>query len=557
MDQVKNNNGEGTIVRIRSGVNTFSFVKPWQLNSDPNPSMGTGWVTPLSDSKGNLLVMTCWHVVALNSPSAPLLIIDGELKCEARVYIAFVDIDACLLRIDTENNTSEVIENTKKWIPWCIGSGLRRSSGDKLVAIGFPLESTTLKVVTININGTQGLLIQIDGAINPGHSGAPVIYDGKVIGWISEGIQNANSVSFCRPIEMVAALWPYAQELILKQVQKRYKMDGSEWMLIRSSPIDEIFQSTSPTLQALAKAPEVGMLVQQADPKYSLFAAGDWVTEIFDFTPMTFASNENKLTSILDNTDAKLSVKFNSDHVGPTPVEIFGGQSTLQWSEWQAIIPVGMESFRARLWRDGEEKILTNTRQWNNNTVHRRTDAFYYNPSDVNDLRHASMSPSSERWRAFPQLSSRITLRPPWEVVPYFVVAGLIVIPMVGNLDGDVLANVFGIQVRWQSARHESFLVVASVLGNSPITQWLDETGNGSGIQQGDIIATLNKHAISTLEEYAMVLQDYLHNKVDDSHPLVWKTCSGGIFTYQPTSKQAFIESEQTMAQQHGYKLWF
>ena len=72
--------------------------------------------------------------------------------------------------------------------------------GTETYALGFPLGQENLKITKGVISGQQLNCFQTDTALNPGNSGGPLLFNDKVIGINSSGINEADGISYCVPI---------------------------------------------------------------------------------------------------------------------------------------------------------------------------------------------------------------------------------------------------------------------------------------------------------------------------------------------------------------------
>jgi len=188
-----------------------SFRTPW-LPGERVGGTGSGWfVRPpfVSADSPVRYLMTCFHVVEGANPDVPIKIetvATDKKRIPARIVAVMPQVDAALLEIIDEDIVKQNIFRA-----WPVGDSKSLKAGSKLSVYGYPLGMNRIKVIDMTLNGIQFGLGQVDGAINPGHSGAPVVdqQDGKVVGFITSGIPaiDANNVSFFQPIAYMKALW--------------------------------------------------------------------------------------------------------------------------------------------------------------------------------------------------------------------------------------------------------------------------------------------------------------------------------------------------------------
>lgn len=120
----------------------------------------------------------------------------------ARVAAAVVpEIDVAIVEVlptpDTDPNAL---------VAWPLGDDRADIvMGDTVEVYGYPLGQEHLKASNSNVNGRERGLLQLDGSINFGDSGGPVVKEGRVVGWITQGVPEANAVSFAQPVSLLLA----------------------------------------------------------------------------------------------------------------------------------------------------------------------------------------------------------------------------------------------------------------------------------------------------------------------------------------------------------------
>lgn len=192
------------IVRIHAYGRQANFVQPFQ-NAELAKSVGTGsFVQPPADmgerAHNRLFVLTCAHVVdSADSVSVliPLLSQNTEVPAEVVSFVPEYDL-AVLMIQDTPEQTYASLTRTL-----ALGSSNTLKLKDKLSAYGFPLGHTALKVSDGVYAGFQDLL-QHTVSISPGNSGGPLVNErGEIVGVNSSGIMSpeASDIFYAVPIE--------------------------------------------------------------------------------------------------------------------------------------------------------------------------------------------------------------------------------------------------------------------------------------------------------------------------------------------------------------------
>ena len=174
-----------TIVRIRSQKKNFNWLEPY-INNSPYESIGTGF---LIDNKG--YIVTNYHVINNSVKIYIQIPIYGNKTFNCKLISVYPKLDLALLQIlDLKN---------EKFLELGISNNVRR--GEEVIAIGYPLGQTKIKMTSGIVSGFQNGDIQTDSAINRGNSGGPLIKDNKVIGINYSGFDNAQNVSYAIPID--------------------------------------------------------------------------------------------------------------------------------------------------------------------------------------------------------------------------------------------------------------------------------------------------------------------------------------------------------------------
>ena len=174
-----------SIVRIRSQKKDFNWMEPY-INNIPYESIGTGFFI----NKQGYLV-TNYHVINNSLKIHIQIPIFGSKTFESELISVNPKLDLALLKI----KNYKVNENSLN-----LGNSDNLKRGDDVVAIGYPLGQTKLKMTSGIVSGFQDGDIQTDSAINPGNSGGPLIKGDNVIGVNYAGYDDAQNVSYAIPI---------------------------------------------------------------------------------------------------------------------------------------------------------------------------------------------------------------------------------------------------------------------------------------------------------------------------------------------------------------------
>ena len=179
-----------SVVRIEAENSKFNWIKPY--DSSTYSSVGTGFFI---DKQGTIL--TASHVVdeAIKLYiSIPAL---GNQKFDAQVVSIYPDKDIAIIQCDNSQ-----YQNTHFL---SLGDSDKIQIGDKMLALGYPLGYSKIKVSTGVMSGYHQYHIQIDVAINQGNSGGPLLNKNhQVIGVntskiVRTGIDN---IGFSLPINI-------------------------------------------------------------------------------------------------------------------------------------------------------------------------------------------------------------------------------------------------------------------------------------------------------------------------------------------------------------------
>ena len=199
--------------RLTSLVARHSVTEPWRLEPEGEGSArATCWFlrlpcAPLHAGGGApLLAMTCAHCIFGMLPECGVFIetpVTGEARFGGRVVAVMPDIDAALIEVRPREPAQAAL--LRRLRAWDLGDDKLLVPGSSLRIYGYPLGQQHLKVSASFLTGHENDRLQLDGSINPGESGAAVIWRDRVVGWISAGIPEANAVTFAKPISVFRA----------------------------------------------------------------------------------------------------------------------------------------------------------------------------------------------------------------------------------------------------------------------------------------------------------------------------------------------------------------
>jgi len=188
---------------------------------------GTAFVV---DRRGFLV--TALHVV--DAAPQVVLVLPGSPPLRADVLGINAEHDVALLRVSGAPR--------QDLPPLALSDAGAVRVGDGVVVLGYPLPSPQNPALTV----TQGIvsalrtqegLIQIDAAVNPGDSGAPVLtLDGRVIGIVDASVKGAQQLNLVVPIN-------FAQPLIERAATAGALVTPMTLPLTRLTPVTLTYQS--------------------------------------------------------------------------------------------------------------------------------------------------------------------------------------------------------------------------------------------------------------------------------------------------------------------------
>jgi S1-C subfamily serine protease len=201
-----------SIVRLHAYGKPVNFLMPF-LQQEKVGSVGSGTFVDPADlgvqnpRQDHLYILTCAHVVERAEKVTVVLPLKGSEQLDASV-LAFVPKHNYDMAIVALPNPSGELDQFVDKLP--LGSSLSLVQGEKLVALGFPMGQTGLKVSDGVFAGLQHYL-QHTVSISPGNSGGPLVNQkGELIGINNAGLIHvaASNIGYAVPIEFYTMTAP-------------------------------------------------------------------------------------------------------------------------------------------------------------------------------------------------------------------------------------------------------------------------------------------------------------------------------------------------------------
>ncbi len=185
-----------SVVKIHCTQRLPNFLQPW-TKGNTNQVSGSGAIIE------GKRVITNAHVVLY----ASRILVQPNQSTErilATVEYLAPGIDLAILKLSDESmfETRPALQ---------LAEGLPKIKAT-VNAYGFPIGGDQISVTEGIISrveytpfafSTFGLRIQVDAALNPGNSGGPAIAEGKIIGLVFSGMQNADNIGYLIPTEEI------------------------------------------------------------------------------------------------------------------------------------------------------------------------------------------------------------------------------------------------------------------------------------------------------------------------------------------------------------------
>lgn len=171
------------IIKVVAQNIKVDYKEPYKLEKSSG-GIGTGFFIK------NNYILTCSHCVE-DSKDIYIEIPDqGKKKYKVELVGICPHFDIALLK-SVEYKSKHYFE---------LGDSDKASSGNEVIALGYPLGQNDIKITRGIISGRQYGNIQTDTPLNPGNSGGPLLYNNKVIGINKSIIIKSNNVGYTIPI---------------------------------------------------------------------------------------------------------------------------------------------------------------------------------------------------------------------------------------------------------------------------------------------------------------------------------------------------------------------
>jgi S1-C subfamily serine protease len=238
------------IVKIYSQNINFNWLEPYK-NDSSYESIGTGFFITED------LILTASHVIEKSIRVDVTIPSNGKKKFKADVISLQPYYDFAILKIEGIKS-----KNVLKF-----GDSNKIKSGDKVMAVGYPLGQDKIKLTSGIISGIHEGEIQTDAPINPGNSGGPLLNENnEVIGINVSGYTNADNIGYAVPINRYKL---YEDEMI-----------NPKQKLISKPIMGGSYIKTNEEILSLYKIYDEGVLITQVYENGPLYKAGIRVGDI-------------------------------------------------------------------------------------------------------------------------------------------------------------------------------------------------------------------------------------------------------------------------------------
>ena len=199
----------GAVAKLEVPVVRQHPAWPWQLEAS-STNIGTCWV--FQPENGAAVVVTAAHVVAnVVKPSEhiKLSVPEDPVPYYVKVSAFNAEEDVALLEF--------VGKRPEKLRPLRLARAMGLEPGSTMSIAGWPMGAQRPMVVEARLQGHNDHMMVVDGAINPGMSGGPLValVDGTLMcyGIVSFGLRDANNMTFARIPEVILAVWKSSRTL--------------------------------------------------------------------------------------------------------------------------------------------------------------------------------------------------------------------------------------------------------------------------------------------------------------------------------------------------------
>lgn len=188
---------EKCVVKLHGDMIVYNAFVPFEKN-EVNSITGSAFFINERD------LLTCHHCVdSCIDVSISLPALDKS-RYPVKVVAVIPELDMAVLRLHEKDNVNHT------WIPI---SDEPVKHLDTVVALGYPLDSDSLKYTQGIVSGTFDEFIQMDATINPGNSGGPLVRNNKVIGINSQKDEMAENTGFAVPSRCYTIWKKYINEM--------------------------------------------------------------------------------------------------------------------------------------------------------------------------------------------------------------------------------------------------------------------------------------------------------------------------------------------------------
>lgn len=479
--------------RIDSTEMQHFIQEPWRSNSSNSvEARGSAWFVrlPWEDPRSPVRYMvTCFHCVRGALPKGIHVITasTGSSRIPVKVIAALPAIDGALLRLDLHGVPDA------SFVAWEFGDDRSLRMGDKMNVYGYPGGQGNLKVVSSTLNGRQDGGLQVDGAVNEGHSGGPLVDgNGRVVGWIYGGVPESNNMCYAKPISLLLAV---LHDVSVHALRVRGK-PNPETKVYRPRSLGFSWCASNPTFweaNGCDGAQGKGVIVSRVSPLSPLAGIvheGDAVCGI-EFCGVTANGS----------VDPRARYTFHIDN---------DGSCEIPWA------PDERYSL-AQLYEYVSTDQMCRVTFWDCTNM---------------DLCRVTAAPGDYTANGTQQFY------PPYDRPEYETFGGVVVMP----INADVMAVVGGdVSKLFPDEAEQAALAVLQVLPGSAFT-----AGENAAIRDGDIVAEVNMVPVRTVREY----REALANPVQGKYWLI-KTISGRA---QVVDIDKVLQDERELASAYGYK---
>jgi formylglycine-generating enzyme required for sulfatase activity len=173
---------------LRSGV--VKIV----ANEEGKQKTGAGFI--VQHAPGNTLIITTSHVIKGDKFPKVKFYALRNTWIDAEVLYNDERSEIALLKI---RDRTEVPSNVKVFL---LSSSREVQVNEELITIGFPLGGGPWSVVRVRLVSRQGIDLTLDGNIDEGNSGGPVLKQDKIVGLVT----NADRFGRAIPVEIVTMI---------------------------------------------------------------------------------------------------------------------------------------------------------------------------------------------------------------------------------------------------------------------------------------------------------------------------------------------------------------